>query len=144
MLAGRREPYADHVEQLARESASPTACGSGYLSDAELERLWRIAACAVFPTRAEGFGLPVLEAMARALPVACSDIAVLREVGGDLPRYFDPADPESAASAIAAAASPEDAQRGRAGVEHASRFSWAESARGTMAAYERALSAARK
>ncbi len=145
VLAGRHEPYAADVERLASElGVADRLRLPGYLSTAELEGLWRLAACAVFPTRAEGFGLPVLEAMARALPVACSDIPVLREVGGELPRYFDPADPKAAARAIAAAASPDDAERGRAGVEHAGRFSWAESARGTMAAYERALAAVRK
>ena len=145
VLAGRREPYADEVERLARElGVADRLRLPGYLSAAELELLWTRTACAAFPTRAEGFGLPVLEAMARAVPVACSDIPVLREVGGELPRYFDAADPRAAAAAIAAAASPADAERGQAGVAHAARFSWAESARGTMAAYERALSAARK
>ncbi len=54
---------------------------TGYLDDATLEGLWRFAACFAFPTRGEGFGLPVLEAMQRGVPVACSDIPVLREVG---------------------------------------------------------------
>lgn len=145
VLAGRHEPYAEQVGRLAGElGVTDRLRLPGYLSNAELEGLWQLASCAVFPTRAEGFGLPVLEAMARSLPVACSDIPVLREVGGELPRYFDPADPEGAARAIAVAASPADDERGRAGVAHAGRFSWAESARGTMATYERALGAARK
>ena len=52
-----------------------------YAPDRDLEALWRIADCAAFPTLGEGFGLPVLEAMQRGVPVACSDIPVLREVG---------------------------------------------------------------
>jgi glycosyltransferase involved in cell wall biosynthesis len=99
-----------------------------------------MAACAVFPTLAEGFGLPVLEAMARGVPVACSDLAVLREIGADVPLYFDPASAEGAAHAVAVVL--DDPARGRAGIEHAKRFSWAEAARGTMGAYERALSQA--
>jgi len=144
VLAGRREPYADEVERLARElGVADRLRLPGYLSDGELEWLWQLAACAAFPTRAEGFGLPVLEAMARGVPVACSDIPVLREVGGELPRYFDPADGASAAAAIAAAANS-DREQSPALVDHAAGFSWARSARGTMAAYERALGAARK
>jgi glycosyltransferase involved in cell wall biosynthesis len=142
VLAGRREPYAERVEDAARElGVAERVISPGYLTDAELEGLWRIAGCAAFPTRAEGFGLPVVEAMARGVPVACSDIPVLREVGGELPRYFDLADPASAADAVTAALG--DGDRAAGGPAHASRFSWAEAARGTMDAYERALAAHR-
>jgi glycosyltransferase involved in cell wall biosynthesis len=138
VLAGRHEPYAERL----REVAALIGVGervrlTGYLSDAELERLWALADCAAFPTRAEGFGLPVLEAMAHGLPVACSDIPVLREVGGDVPVFFDPTDPGAAAAAITAALG--DEARARRGPERASGFSWANAARGTMEAYERAL-----
>ena len=49
----------------------------------------------VFPSHAEGFGLPLVEAMQRGLPVMASDIPVFREVGGDFMAYFDLADPQS-------------------------------------------------
>ena len=62
------------------------------LPDRDLEALWQIAGCAAFPTLGEGFGLPVLEAMQRGVPVARSDIPAPREVGGDLPFHFDPRD----------------------------------------------------
>ena len=138
VLAGKHEPYAEELRLLASElGVADRLRLTGYLSDSELERLWTLAACAAFPTRAEGFGLPVLEAMARGVPVACSDIPVLHEVGGDVPRYFDSADPAAAAAAIEAllVAGARDAR----GPERAARFSWPEAARGTMEAYERAL-----
>lgn len=143
VLAGRREPYADEIDRLSRElGVTERLRTPGYLSDAELERLWQMASCAVLPTRSEGFGLPLLEAMARGVPVACSDIPVLREVGGNLPLYFDPDDPREAAQAIAGAASDRDG--GGRGVDHAARFSWAAAAQGTMAVYEHALSGTRR
>ena len=80
---------------------------------ADLEGLWGVAACAALPTLAEGFGLPVVEAMARGVPVACSDIPVLHEVGGSAVRYFDPHDPDDAAQAIRSAlGNAELAERG--------------------------------
>ena len=80
--------------------------------------------------------LPELEALGRGVPVACSDLPVLCEVGGDLPRYFDPDDPRGAARAILAALEePFDAA---AAAARAARFSWDAAAEGTYAAYERA------
>ncbi len=142
VLAGHQEPYAERLRELAGELAVEDRLRfAGYLSDPEIERLWQLASCAAFPTRAEGFGLPVLEAMARGVPVACSDIAVLRELGGEVPRYFDPGAPDEAAAAVRD--SLDDRDRGRRGIERAGQFSWSEAARGTMEAYERALRRAR-
>ncbi|HTC73139.1 MAG TPA: glycosyltransferase family 1 protein, partial [Solirubrobacteraceae bacterium] len=63
-----------------------------WVSAEELEGLWSIARAFVFPSLYEGFGLPVLEAMARGVPVACSDASSLPEVAGDAALLFDPHD----------------------------------------------------
>jgi glycosyltransferase involved in cell wall biosynthesis len=94
------------------------------------------------PSRYEGFGLPVVEAMDRGVPVACSDIPVLREVGGDVPAYFDPRDPAGLAAAVETAIG-ERAVRVPRGRAQAAGYSWAEAARGTLEAYERARHASR-
>jgi glycosyltransferase involved in cell wall biosynthesis len=113
----------------------------GHCSTAELDALYALSACLVLPTLHEGFGLPVLEAMARSLPVACSDIPALREVGGPAALYFDPRAPAQIASAIAELIS-DTGLAGRLrelGRAQAARFSWSTAAAGTLACYRRAL-----
>jgi glycosyltransferase involved in cell wall biosynthesis len=138
VLAGHPEGYAQQLEALADTLGVGRRLRiAGYVGDAELERLWQIAACAAFPTLGEGFGLPLVEAFARGVPVACADIAVLREVGGGLPSYFDPRDAAAAARAIRRVLEqPPDAA---AAARRAAEFSWDVAARETFAAYGRAL-----
>ncbi|MEO8968184.1 MAG: glycosyltransferase, partial [Solirubrobacteraceae bacterium] len=108
-----------------------------WVSEADLEGLWSLADVAAFPTLAEGFGLPVVEAMARGVRIAASDLPVLREIGADWPRYFEPHDPESVAQAVGQAlAAPLDPARGRALV---SAFTWENAARLTWSVYDHAL-----
>jgi glycosyltransferase involved in cell wall biosynthesis len=141
VLVGHAEPYETLLRELAaQEGVSERVRFVDPVSDAELEALWQIAECFAFPTLGEGFGLPLLEAMAHGVAVACSDIPVLREVGGDLPCFFDPHSPAGAAAAIRAALA--DPARGARGPAHAALFSWERAAQGTYAAYERALAAA--
>jgi glycosyltransferase involved in cell wall biosynthesis len=141
VLAGHPEPYDRTLRATAaRLGIADRVRFPGYVPDRDLEGLWRLAAAAAFPTLAEGFGLPVLEAMARGVPVACSDIPVLREVGGDAAAYFDPRDEAGAAEAIAGLLSRDGgAARAAAGRERAAAFSWDAAARGTFEAYERAM-----
>jgi glycosyltransferase involved in cell wall biosynthesis len=139
VLAGHAEAYDERLRALAADlGVADRVRFVGYVPDAELEGLWRLAACAAFPTTAEGFGLPVVEAMRRGVPVACSDLPVLREVGGDVPRYFDPADPADVAATVRQAMI---AGYDRTGVERAARFTWRAAAQRTLDAYERALAA---
>jgi glycosyltransferase involved in cell wall biosynthesis len=113
----------------------------GGLPTDELDSLYALADCLALPTLHEGFGLPVVEAMARSVPVVCSDIPVLHEVAGPAALYFDPRAPAEIAAKITEAItgpSPADAMRER-GRARAAEFSWASAAEGTLASYRRAF-----
>jgi glycosyltransferase involved in cell wall biosynthesis len=139
VLAGHPEPYDAELRALAAElGVQERVRFADYVPDADLEALWRIAGVAAFPTRAEGFGMPVLDALARGVPVVCSDLPVLREVSGGHARTFSPDDPGGAAAAIGEALRDPDA--GADGPGWAARFTWAAAAAGTWGAYERCTS----
>src|SRR5262249_13219866 len=114
------------VEELAGRSVRI----AGWLPREELYELFRGARGFIYPSTFEGFGMPVLEAMAAGVPVACSDIPPLREVAGDTVHYFDPssdADIRRALVRLAAeTASTETAQR------RAAEFTWEKTARATL------------
>jgi glycosyltransferase involved in cell wall biosynthesis len=101
---------------------------SGHVSAAELVRLYRTATALVYPSLYEGFGMPVLEAMACGCPVACSNVASLPEVGGDAVRYFDPTSVDELTEAILATVTRPDELVGAA-IERASGFTWEACAR---------------
>jgi glycosyltransferase involved in cell wall biosynthesis len=114
----------------------------GTLSTQQLDSLYASAALLVLPSLHEGFGLPVLEAMARSLPVACSDIGALREVGGEAAIYFDPRSADQIAAAISRLLSDGDlaARLREQGPVRAAGFSWSAAATATLASYTRTLS----
>jgi glycosyltransferase involved in cell wall biosynthesis len=139
--------YETFHEPALRERAAALVPGrirfTGWLEDEALDGLFRASACFVFPSLAEGFGLPVLDALARGVPVASSDASSLPEVGGDAVLYFDPNDTGAMTTAISRLLEDE-ALRNRlraAGPEQAGKFSWAKTAEDTLASYERALAA---
>jgi glycosyltransferase involved in cell wall biosynthesis len=113
----------------------------GWIEPEQLEGLYAAAACLVCASLHEGFGLPVLEAMARALPVACSTGGALSEVAGDAALLFDPHSVPQITAAIERLVSDrQEAERLRAlGASRARAFSWAATAAGTLASYEAAL-----
>jgi glycosyltransferase involved in cell wall biosynthesis len=113
----------------------------GWLSGEEMEGLWAIAEAFVFPSLYEGFGLPVLEAMARGVPVACSNASSLPEVAGDAALLFEPSDTRAIATAITRLLDdPALRERLRGlGLERARQFTWQRTARLTLASYARTL-----
>lgn len=132
---------AEHVFGPAADGAesepAPAAVVLGRIGDGEVAWLYRHADALVFPSRYEGFGLPVVEAQRLGCPVACSNAASLPEVAGDGAAFFDPDDPESLRAALESLAVDRDgwAARGRA---NAQRFRWAD----TVVEVERALDGA--
>jgi glycosyltransferase involved in cell wall biosynthesis len=108
-----------------------------WVDAAELEGLYALAAGVVFPSLYEGFGLPVLEAMARGVPVACSDRSSLPEVAGDAALLFDPEDVAAIAAAIERLLG-DASDLARAGHERAGQFTWERTAALTVESYERA------
>jgi glycosyltransferase involved in cell wall biosynthesis len=135
VLVGHPEPYDLDLRELAgRTGVADRIRFCDYVPDVELEALWATAGVAAFPTRGEGFGLPVAEALARGVPVACSDLPVLREVGGPHVRTFNPDDVAGCAAAIRAALDePFDAAAARA---HAARFTWQAAAERYLEIYD--------
>ncbi len=121
------------------EQLDVTGCVTpGFLDDDDLRPVVAGASALVLPSRDEGFGLPVLEALAAGTPVVCSDLPVLREVGGTHAAYAPVGDVEAFAAALAGVlADPPDPSPGRA---YATDFTWARCADRHRDAYTLALS----
>lgn len=118
----------------------------GWVDEDKLDALYLDAAAYVLPSRFEGFGLPVLEAMTRGCPVICSDIPVLREVGGNAALYADTRNSETLAAVInrVLADGPLRERLRTAGLEQAGRFSWEQVADSTVAVLTRAAGRQRR
>ncbi len=139
VVAGRPgEDEARVREAVARSGLERHVRFAGYLPDPAVRALYRLAAALVLPSFSEGFGLPVLEAMASGTPVVCSAAGALPEVAGDAALYFDPREPREIA-ARAAAVLEDAATRDRLiarGRIRSLDFSWDATAAGTLAFYE--------
>ena len=145
VVVGQRGWLADEIVedlQSAREHGWLTWLSDA--SDEDLECAYRNAAVFVSPSHYEGFGLPVLEAMARGVPCVVSDIAAHREVAGTAALYAPPTDVSCLSATIVDLLRDEEtgARLAGGGLERARSFSWRETAKRTLRTYERAASVA--
>jgi glycosyltransferase involved in cell wall biosynthesis len=142
VVPGYPTPHERELRALAAElGIADRVRLPGWLPPEDLEGLYAAASCVVFPSLYEGFGLPVLEAMARGVPVACSNRSSLPEVAGDAALLFDPEDVDAIRAAVERLLGDAElrARLSEAGRGRADGFTWRRTAELTAASYERAL-----
>jgi glycosyltransferase involved in cell wall biosynthesis len=142
VLAGPPGWKPDDGDSLAAQALGDRVRLLGPVGREHLFALFAGADLFAFPSRHEGFGIPVVESMAQGTAVVCADIPALREVAGDAARFVGPDDVDGWADALRVLLT-DDAARGRlvvAGTERVGRYSWARCARETVAVYREALS----
>lgn len=146
VLAGRppqrRSTRFTEVERLIGEMNICDAVKLiGWVDEADKPSLYRLATCFVYPSRYEGFGLPVLEAMACGTPVVTSNTSSLPEIVGDAAFMVAPDDARGMAGALLALSNQSDLARelGQRGLARARMFNWARTAAQTLEVYEEAV-----
>jgi glycosyltransferase involved in cell wall biosynthesis len=126
VITGVRGFAAAQVEKLAGDSVRVT----GWVSREELYELFRGARGFIYPSTFEGFGMPVLEAMAAGVPVACSNIPPLREIAGSTVHYFSPSSDREIGAALQLLADGKISTE--AAAARAREFTWEKTARETL------------
>ena len=121
--AAEKSPHADLIRF------------TGFVANEDMPRLWEEAGFYVFPSLFEGFGLSLVEAMAKGIPCACSNNGSLGEIAADVAITFDPENVDDIASALGRLLSEPEAERAARvarGLEHIKKFSWADHAKGIV------------
>jgi glycosyltransferase involved in cell wall biosynthesis len=146
VLPGAATAYEEELRALAAElGVAERVRYPSWISDAELEGLYALASAVVLPSKLEGFGLPVLEAMGRGTPVLCSPATSLGEVAGDAALLADPDDIDAFAAGADRLLSDAElrARLIAAGHDRAAEFTWARVGERSMDAYRRTVDARR-
>jgi len=142
VLAGSQGYQASEaLREVANNPCVDRIVITGYVSDAELGSLYARARIFAFPSLDEGFGMPVLEAMAAGVPVVAGNRSALPEVCGQAALLIDPESEEQLAAALNRIASDEDTAGGlvRAGINHARTYEWQAAVEKTAAVYQEVL-----
>ena len=145
VLAGAPWNGAEDVYAEARSARhAADIVFTGFTADTSLPALYRGALAYVFPSLYEGFGMPLLEAMASGVPIACSNTSSLPEVAGDAALYFDPIVPESIEVTLKTLLSDPGRRADliERGLRRASLFTWRDSVTKTLAVFRRAMAEA--
>ncbi|WP_420631591.1 glycosyltransferase family 4 protein [Candidatus Leptofilum sp.] len=131
--------YGDVKTAVAEQNLTHQIKFIGRIDDADLPALYSGATLFVFPSLVEGFGLPVLEAMACGTAVACGNASSLPEVGGDAVAYFDPTNIQQMAAVLQKLAQNEEqlAELAQKGLVQAAKFSWEKTAASTLTQYRK-------
>src|SRR5205807_2217701 len=132
VLAGKETWYTPKVSEAARNSGiSDRIHFTGFVTDAELLELYNACDCFVFPSFYEGFGLPILEAMACGRAVACSNTSAMPEVADGAAILFNPRSTPEMTGAMADLLRDAElrSRMERLGQQRAAHFSWQQSAR---------------
>lgn len=135
VLAGKKGWLYDTIfSDVRRHGLTESVIFPGYVSDNDLIQLYRHALCYVLPSLYEGFGIPVLEAMAYGCPVIASQRSSLPEVGGNASLYFDPESPQELAEKISLFINDPGLRKEyqKKGKTHVTRFSWDTCAKQTL------------
>ena len=127
------------MEKIASRGLLSRIFVTGHLPDSDLKGIYSGATALVYPSFYEGFGLPILEAMACGCPVICSNVASMPEVAGDAARLFDPHNSDELALTIETILEDSELRRGmiEKGYQQNALFSWANTAEKTVALYRR-------
>ena len=134
----------DHYfwQRIKKEFQDPDIIYKGYVSDEELVTLYKNAKAFVMPSFEEGFGIPILEAMALSCPVVSSNAGSLPEVGGDACLYFDPTNMSDMTNKINKIINDENLRKDliKKGLQRYKKFSWKKLAEQTLEVYENSIS----
>lgn len=141
LVGGKGWFYEEIFERVSTLGLGRQVLFPGYVSDVELPLWYNAAAALVFPSYYEGFGMPILEAMACGTPVIAAQTSAIPEVAGDAALLFDPQDMTALSECIAAVLDrPEQANAMRQrGFSQAQRFSWRRAAQAMLDVYRKSL-----
>lgn len=135
-------PELKHLSRLLQLLKSDLVHLVGFVEEQDLVAIFNLASVYCQPSFAEGFGLPVLQAMACGTPVACSNTHSLPEIAEDAALYFNPADLDSIISSLQSLLDSQDLQKEliQKGFQQSAKFSWSKTADNTLKVYQEALS----